>query len=134
MKPLKPSTVKGLPNSVVMMQTCARGVASRAVRRLLPSPISTGTPDLFRVYLAPAESTWVQVILGGVMSDEDDWDFVGDDDPSGNSLFTQGYYRRARSDIVQEIISIVRQVASGPVASGPPPGQPDPLDDDMPGG
>jgi hypothetical protein len=34
-----------------------------------------------------------------------------------------------RGDIVQEIISIVRQVASGP-----PPGQPDPLDDDMPGG
>ena len=35
----------------------------------------------------------------------------------------------ARGDIVQEIISIVRQVASGP-----PPGQPDPLDDDMAGG
>jgi hypothetical protein len=35
----------------------------------------------------------------------------------------------ARGDIEQEIISIVRQVASGPR-----PGQPDPLDDDMPGG
>jgi hypothetical protein len=34
----------------------------------------------------------------------------------------------APGDIVQEIISIMRQVASGP-----PPGQ-DPLDDDMPGG
>jgi hypothetical protein len=34
-----------------------------------------------------------------------------------------------RGDIVQEIISIVRQVANGP-----PPGQPDPLDYDMPGG
>jgi hypothetical protein len=35
----------------------------------------------------------------------------------------------ARGDIVQEIITIVRQVASGL-----PPEHPDPLDDDMPGG
>jgi hypothetical protein len=35
----------------------------------------------------------------------------------------------ARGDIVQEIIAIVRQIASGL-----PPEQPDPLDDDMPGG
>jgi len=33
-----------------------------------------------------------------------------------------------RGDIVQEIISIVRQVANGP-----PSGQSDPLDDDVPG-
>jgi hypothetical protein len=35
----------------------------------------------------------------------------------------------ARDDIVQEIIAIVRQVASGL-----PPEQPDPLDDGLPGG
>jgi len=35
----------------------------------------------------------------------------------------------AHGDIVQEIITIVRQVSNGP-----PPGQPDPLDDDVPGG
>jgi hypothetical protein len=34
-----------------------------------------------------------------------------------------------RGDIVREIIDIVRQVANGL-----PPGQPGPLDDDMPGG
>jgi hypothetical protein len=35
----------------------------------------------------------------------------------------------AGGDIVQEIISIVRQASNGP-----PLGQPDPLDDDTPGG
>jgi hypothetical protein len=35
----------------------------------------------------------------------------------------------ARGDIVQEIIAIVRDVVNGP-----PPGRPDALDDDMPGG
>jgi hypothetical protein len=35
----------------------------------------------------------------------------------------------APGDIVQEIISIVRQIANGPLH-----GQPDSLDDDMPGG
>ena len=37
--------------------------------------------------------------------------------------------RRARGDIVQEIIAIVRQIASGL-----PPEQPNPLDDGLPGG
>jgi len=35
----------------------------------------------------------------------------------------------ARGDMVRDIIEIVRHVASGL-----PPGQPDPLDDDLPGG
>ena len=68
------------------------------------------------------------------MSDDDDWDFAGADDAKVTIRAAVRYLLRGttdgvRGDIVQEIISIVRQVASGP-----PPGQPDPLDDDMPGG
>jgi hypothetical protein len=68
------------------------------------------------------------------MSDDDDWDFAGTDDAkmtirAAVRYLLKGATDGARSDIVREIISIVRQVASGP-----PPGQPDPLDDDMPGG
>jgi hypothetical protein len=64
------------------------------------------------------------------MSDEDDWDFAGGDDAKMTIRAAVRYLLRGttdgvRGDIVQEIISIVRQVASGP-----PPGQPD----DMPGG
>jgi hypothetical protein len=55
----------------------------------------------------------------------------------GNDRISKARRNRTRSlslmsapgDIVQEIITIVRQVSAGP-----PPGQPDPLDDDMPGG
>jgi hypothetical protein len=68
------------------------------------------------------------------MSDQDDWDFAGADDAKAEIRAAAGYLLRgatggARGDIVQEIIAIVRQVASGL-----PPGQPDPFDDDMPGG
>jgi hypothetical protein len=68
------------------------------------------------------------------MSDDDDWDFAGADDAKATIRAAVRYLLRgttdgARGDIVQAIISIVRQVASGP-----PPGQPDPLDDDVPGG
>jgi hypothetical protein len=68
------------------------------------------------------------------MSDDDDWDFAGADDAkmtirAAIRYLLKGTTGGARGDIVQEIISIVRQVASGP-----PPGAPDPLDDDMPGG
>jgi hypothetical protein len=68
------------------------------------------------------------------MSDDDDWDFAGADDAkmtirAAIRCLLKGATGCARGDIVQEIISIVRQIASGP-----PPGQPDPLDDDMPGG
>ena len=71
---------------------------------------------------------------GAVMSDDDDWDFAGADDAkmtirAAIRYLLKGATGGARGDIVQEIISIVRQVASGP-----PPGAPDPLDDDMPGG
>jgi hypothetical protein len=68
------------------------------------------------------------------MSDDEDWDFAGADDAkmtirAAVRYLIKGATGGARRDVVQEIISIVRQVASGP-----PPGQPDPLDDDMPGG
>jgi hypothetical protein len=68
------------------------------------------------------------------MSDQDDWEFAGPDDAKAEIRPAVGYMLRgaaggARGDIVQEIMSIVRQVASGL-----PPVQPNPLDDDMPGG
>jgi hypothetical protein len=68
------------------------------------------------------------------MSDEDDWDFAGADDAKVTIRAAVRYLLRGttdgvRGDIVQEIISIVRQVSSGP-----PLGRPDPLDDDTPGG
>jgi hypothetical protein len=72
--------------------------------------------------------------LGAVMSDEDDWDFAGADDAKVTIRAAVRYLLRGttdgvRGDIVQEIISIVRQLANEP-----PPGRPDPLDDDTPGG
>jgi hypothetical protein len=68
------------------------------------------------------------------MSDEDDWDFAGADDAkvtirAAIRYLLKGATGGARGDIVQEIMTIVRQVSNGP-----PPGQPDPLDDDVPGG
>jgi hypothetical protein len=68
------------------------------------------------------------------MSDKDDWEFAGPEDAKAVIRTAVGYLLRgaaggARGDTVQEIIAIVRQVASGL-----PPEQPDPLDDDMPGG
>jgi hypothetical protein len=69
-----------------------------------------------------------------VMSDQDDWDFAGADDAKVTIRAAVRYLLRGttdgvRGDIVQEIISIVRQVANGP-----PSDQADPLEDDMPGG
>jgi hypothetical protein len=66
------------------------------------------------------------------MSDEFDWDFAGVDDAKAEiraaiRYLLKGSTGGARGDIVQEIIAIVRQVASEP------PGPPDPLDD-LPGG
>jgi hypothetical protein len=68
------------------------------------------------------------------MPDRDDWEFAGPDDAKADIRAAVGYLLRgatggARGDIVQEIIAIVRQVASGL-----PPEQSNPLDDDMPGG
>ena len=68
------------------------------------------------------------------MSGQDDWEFAGPDDAKAEIRAAVGYLLRgatggARGDIVQEIIAIVRQVASGL-----PPQQGNPLDDDMPGG
>ena len=52
------------------------------------------------------------------MSDQDDWEFAGPDDAKAEIRAAVGYLLRgatggARGDIVQEIIAIVRQVASG---------------------
>jgi hypothetical protein len=68
------------------------------------------------------------------MSDELDWNFVDRDDAKAEIRAAVGYLLRGatggiRGDIVQEIIAIVRDVANGQ-----PPGRPDALDDDMPGG
>jgi hypothetical protein len=67
------------------------------------------------------------------MSDQDDWDFAGADDAKAEiraaiRYLLKGATGGARGDIVQEIISILRQVSSEP--HGPP----DPLDDGIPGG
>jgi hypothetical protein len=69
-----------------------------------------------------------------VMSDQDDWEFSCADDAKADIRAAVGYLLRGATDgvhgdIVQEIISIVRQVASGL-----PPGQPNSLDDGLPGG
>jgi hypothetical protein len=68
------------------------------------------------------------------MSDEDDWDFAGDDDAkvtirAAIRYLLKGATGGSRGDIVQEIISIVRQVASGL-----PPEQPNSSDDGLLGG
>jgi hypothetical protein len=52
------------------------------------------------------------------MSDLDDWEFAGDDDAKMTIRAAVRYLLRGttdgiRGDIVQEIISIVRQAASG---------------------
>jgi len=67
------------------------------------------------------------------MSDEDDWEFAGDDDAKMTIRAAVRYLLRGttdgvRGDIVQEIITIVRQVSNAP------PGEPDLLDDGVPGG
>jgi hypothetical protein len=68
------------------------------------------------------------------MSDEYDWDFAGDDDAKMTIRAAVRYLLRgatggAHGDTVQEIISIVRQLANEPQR-----GQPNPLDDGLPGG
>ena len=68
------------------------------------------------------------------MSEQDDWDFAGDDDAKVTIRAAIRYLLRgatggARGDIVEGIITIVRQVANEP-----PCGRPDPFDDELPGG
>jgi hypothetical protein len=68
------------------------------------------------------------------MSDEDDWDFAGPDDAkmtirAAVRYLLKGTTDGGRGDIVEAIISIVRQISNEP-----PTGQANPLDDDMPGG
>ena len=57
------------------------------------------------------------------MSDDDDWDFAGADDAKMTIRAAVRYLLKdttdgLRGDIVQEIISIVRAVASGPLPGG----------------
>ena len=68
------------------------------------------------------------------MSGQDEWEFAGPDDAKAEIRAAVGDLLRdatsgARGDIVQEIIAIVRQVASG-LPSEPP----NSLDDGLPGG
>ena len=68
------------------------------------------------------------------MSDQDDWDFAGADDAkvtirAAVRYLLKGAAGGARGDIVQEILAIVRDAASGLPAR-----ETNPLDDDMPGG
>ena len=68
------------------------------------------------------------------MSDQDDWEFAGPDDAKAEIRAALEYLLRGATggdcgDIVQEIIAIVRDVASGL-----PPEQHNPLDDGLPGG
>jgi hypothetical protein len=69
------------------------------------------------------------------MTDEDDWDFAGDDDARMTIRATVRYLIKGaagsdRGDIVSDIVEIVRQVALDVR-----PDRPDPFDDeDAPGG
>jgi hypothetical protein len=68
------------------------------------------------------------------VSDELDWNFVNNEDAKAEIRAAVEYLLRnaaggARGDIVREIIEMVRDVANGL-----PLKQPNPLDDDMPGG
>jgi hypothetical protein len=67
------------------------------------------------------------------MSDQDDWDFAGADDAKAEIRAAMAYLLKgttgtARHVAALEIMEILRQVANAS------PGQPDPFDDDMPGG
>ncbi len=64
------------------------------------------------------------------MSDQDDWDFAGEDDAKAQIRAAVRYLLKGaagsdRGDIVREILDIVGEVAHG---------LPDPLGDDLPGG
>lgn len=68
------------------------------------------------------------------MSDMDDWEFIDDEDAKMTIRAAVRYLLKGtadgpRSDIVEAIISIVRQISNEP-----PTGHANPLDDDMPGG
>jgi hypothetical protein len=67
------------------------------------------------------------------MSDLDDWEFVDHEDAkmtirAAVRYLIKGTTDGLRGDIVQEIISVVRQAVHDQ------PDQPDPFDDDAPGG
>jgi hypothetical protein len=79
-------------------------------------------------------SSRIRYASEAVMPDQDDWEFSGADDAKAEIRAAVRYFLRGatggtRGDIVQEIISIVRQVASRL-----PPEQPNSLDDGLPGG
>jgi hypothetical protein len=67
------------------------------------------------------------------MSDQDDWDFAGPDDAKAEiraaaQCLLRGVSGDARGDLVRKIMEIVRDVANGLHE------QPDPFDDELPGG
>jgi hypothetical protein len=66
------------------------------------------------------------------MSDQDDWDFAGDDDAKAEiraavTYLLNGAAGSDRGDIVREIIEIVNDVTRELA-----PGRPDPFDDELP--
>ncbi len=68
------------------------------------------------------------------MSDQDDWDFAGADDAKVTIRAAVRYLLKGaagsdRGDIVREVTEIVNEVARGLA-----PDQPDPFDDELPGG
>ncbi len=68
------------------------------------------------------------------MSDQEDWDFAGEDDAkmtirAAARYLLKGVSGSDRGDVVSEIIEIVRQALN----DGPPDSS-DPFDDELPGG
>jgi len=68
------------------------------------------------------------------MSNQADWDFAGDDDAKAEMRAAMAYLLHgttgaARHAIELEIMEVLRQVANAS-----PAGQPDPFDDELPGG
>jgi hypothetical protein len=120
---------------------CPAGCADRAQEQRL----ETARPQLAAHRKSQGKTRQVESAgadmsprIGGapeaVMSDQDDWEFSDADDAKAEIRAAVGYLLRdatggARGDIVQAIISIVRQVASGLA-----PEQPNSLDDGLPGG
>jgi hypothetical protein len=107
--------------------------ADAAIRRGIVSPVLVvGASGRLGRRGASLQTRYASEAMS--MSDRDDWEFAGPDDAKAEIRAAVGYLLRgatggARGDIVQEIIAIVRQVASGL-----PPEQGNPLDDGLPGG
>src|SRR5258707_15333714 len=124
-----------LGSSAVEHSTVNRMVAgsnpARGAKQINHLPKKSKFPEIACVCIVSANALRIR---GFAMSDELDWNFVDKDDAKAEIRAAVEYLLRdatggARGDIVQEIIAIVRQVASGL-----PPEQSNPLDDGLPGG